>query len=41
LLLARGADPAIKSNRGQTALDVAEENNQSESVTLLRRHVTK
>ena len=41
LLLAAGADPTIKGNYGQTALDVARENNHSEVVQLLQvRHTS-
>jgi ankyrin repeat protein len=36
LLLARGADPTLKNVRGQTPLDVADENNQKDAGELLR-----
>jgi ankyrin repeat protein len=41
LLLDRGADAALKNIRGQTALELAEENNQKEITELLRRHIDR
>jgi ankyrin repeat protein len=41
LLLARGADPMLKNTRGQTPLDLAEENNQKEISALLRRWASR
>ena len=41
LLLARGADAVIKNTRGQTPLELAEENNQKEISELLRRHAAR
>jgi ankyrin repeat protein len=41
LLLARGADLTLRNTRGQTPLDLAEENNQKEISDLLRLYVGK
>ncbi len=39
LLLTRGADATLKNTRGQTPLDLAEQNDQKEISELIRRHV--